>query len=116
MGRDHILADAGLGDHAPIADQHDVREAKTNLQLVDLDREGFGVAGVAVEYLDRQRTAIRGTEQAVNDLQLAFLAVAVIAALGQRAAAPLDIAGADVVEHQRAPFGCRRARAVSIAG
>ena len=78
IGRDHILADAGLGDHASVTDQHDVREAETNLQLVDLDREGFGVAGVAVEYLDRHRTAIRCTEQAVDDLKLALLAVAVI--------------------------------------
>ena len=40
--------------------------------------------------------------QGVDDLQLALLAVAVVAELGQLAAAPLHIARRHVVEHQRA--------------
>jgi hypothetical protein len=64
MGRDHVLADAGLGDHAAIADQHDVSGAETNLQLVDLGRKGFGVGGVGSEGPFAQkrtrRTTLRG--------------------------------------------------------
>ena len=74
------------------------------LELVDLGRQGARIAGVAVEHLDRHRAAVGGAQQAVDDLQLALLAVAVVAAPGQRAAAALHIARAT---RRRAP-ACRR--------
>ena len=43
-----------------------------------------------------------GAEQAIDDLQRARLAVAAVAALGERAAAALHVARGHVVEHQRA--------------
>jgi hypothetical protein len=61
---------------------------------------GFG--GIAVEHLDRHRAAVGGAEQAVDDLQLALLAVPVVAAPGQGAAVAFQIARRHVVEHQRA--------------
>jgi hypothetical protein len=38
----------------------------------------------------------------IDDLQLAGLAVAIVTALGERAAVPLEIARGDIVEHRRA--------------
>ena len=79
-----------------------MRQREALLDLVDLRGERPGIGGVALEYLDRHRAAVRRAQQAVDDLQLALLAVAVVAALRQFAAAPLDIARRHVVEHQHA--------------
>src|SRR5215472_13903725 len=79
-----------------------MREIEPPLELVDLARQGERIAGVAREHLDRDRAAFRRTPQAVDDLQFAALAVAIVAELCQRAAAPLEVARGDVVEHQRA--------------
>ena len=76
-------------------------EGEPLLQLGDLIGHRFGIAGIALEHLDRDRAAVGGAQQAVDDLRLALLAVAVVAALGQRTAAAFDIARRDVVEHQR---------------
>jgi hypothetical protein len=111
-GRGEIGVGAGLGDHAAVADQHHVVEVEALLQLADLGAERSGVGGVALEHLDGHRAAVGGTQQAVDDLQLTLLAIPVVAAPGQFAAAALDIAGGDVVEHQRSarqvPAGHRR--------
>src|SRR5438874_2738769 len=72
------------------------------LELVDLGRKRGGVAGIAFEHLDGDRAAVGRAQQAINDLQLAALAVAIVAEPGELAATPLQIAGGDVVEHQRA--------------
>src|SRR5260370_12461329 len=93
---------AGFGDHAAVADQHDMVEAEAPFQLGDLIAERGRVAGRALEDLDGDRAAIGRTEQAVDDLQLALLAVAVVAELGERAAASLHEARRHVVEDQRA--------------
>ena len=99
-----LLADARFGQHAPVADQHHPRQPEAAAQLVDLCAHGRRVGGVAVEHLDRHRTALAVAQQAKLDLQLAALGVARVAALGQRTAAPLQVAGGQVVEHQGA-FG-----------
>ena len=101
-GRLDVLVDARLGDHAPVADQDDMVEAEALLQLGDLAGEGGGIAGRAFEHLDGDRAAVGRAEQAVDDLQLALLAVAIVAELGERAAASLHVARGHVVEHQRA--------------
>ena len=94
--------DARLRDHATIADQHHTLEREALLELVDLGRKRARIAGVALEHLDRHRAAVGGAQQAVDDLQLALLAVAVVAEPRQLAAAALHIARGHVVEHQRA--------------
>ena len=76
-------------------------EGEPLFQLGDLIRHGPGIAGIALEHLDRDRAAVGGAQQAVDDLRLALLAVAVVAALGQRTAAAFDVARRHVVEHQR---------------
>ena len=43
------------------------------LQLGNLVRNRRGIAGVALEHLDGDGTAVGGAEQAVDDLRLAFL-------------------------------------------
>ena len=108
--------DAGLRDHAAIADQHDMVEGEAVLQLGDLIGQGQRIAGVSFEHLDGDRAAVGRAEQAIDDLQLALLAVAAVAALGQRAAAAFHVARGDVVEHQRPAFRWRLASAASIAG
>src|SRR5208283_2194091 len=55
----------------------------------------------AVKYLNCDGTAVRGTEQAINDLQGALPAITAVAALGERTTTPFDIARRDIVEHQR---------------
>src|SRR5207342_3683210 len=60
------------------------------------------VAGIALEHFDRHWAAVWRTHQAVDDLQLALLAVAIVTEPGEFAAAPLQIARRHVVEHQRA--------------
>src|ERR1700712_2054394 len=90
------------GDHAAVADQHHVAEAEALLELVDLRRQRRRIAGVAVEHFDRNLTTVRCAEQAVDDLQGAFLAVTAVSPFGQRTTAPLHGARRDVVEHQRA--------------
>jgi hypothetical protein len=60
------------------------------------------VAGIALEHFDRHRAAVWRTHQAVDDLQLALLAVAIVTEPGEFAAAPLQVARRHVVEHQRA--------------
>ena len=86
-------------------------EREALLDLVDLRGERARIGGVALEYLDRHRAAVRRAQQAVDDLQLALLAVAVVAALRQFAAAPLHIARAT---RRRAP-ACRPAGACGRA-
>src|SRR4029077_11352033 len=58
--------------------------------------------GVALEHLDGHRATVGGAQQAVDDLQIALLAVAVGAAPRELAAAAFHIARGQVVEHQRA--------------
>src|SRR5215510_14719005 len=111
-----------LGDHAAIptrqarglkaADQHHMIKTEAFFGLGHLAGQGHRVSGTAVEDLDRHRTAVRGAQQTVDDLQFAALAVTVVAVLGQRAAAAFHVARRDVVEHQGAAgqvvFGKRR--------
>ena len=77
-------------------------EREALLDLVDLRGERARIGGVAFEHLDRHRTTVARAQQTVDDLQLALLAVAVVAELRQLAAAPLHIARRHVVEHQHA--------------
>ena len=65
-----------------------------------LRRHRRGVPRRALEDLDGHRTAFRGTQQADDDLQFAPLAVARVSALGQLAAATLEVTGGHVVQDQ----------------
>src|ERR1700739_1621094 len=60
------------------------------------------VAVIAFEHFDRHRAAVWRTHQAVNDLQLALLAVAIVTEPSEFAAAPLQVARRHVGEHKRA--------------
>jgi hypothetical protein len=87
-----ILADARLGDHAAIADQHHMVEVEALLELGDLAGQRRRIGSVAVEHFDGDRATIRGAEQPVDDLQGPLAAVPAVAALGQRAAAAFHVA------------------------
>src|SRR4051794_21912835 len=79
-----------------------MRETEALLELVDLWCQRRRIAGVAREHLDGDGTAVGGAEQAVDDLQHALLAITLVATLGQRTAASLEVARGDVVEHEGA--------------
>ena len=96
------LFDARLCQHAAIADKHDAFEPKLLFELVDLGCDRRGIADVAFENLDRDRAAFGRAKQSDDDLQLAALAVAIVAPFGQGAGAAFEIGGGDVVENQRA--------------
>ena len=95
-----VCGEAGLGDHATVADQHDVLEREPLLQFLDLGGKRHGIASVALEHLDRDGATVGRTEQAVDDLQCALPAVPAVAAFGKRTAAAFHVAGGDIVEHQ----------------
>src|ERR1700746_2194784 len=76
-GRGDLGIEARLRDHATIADQRHTLEREALLDLVDLGRKRARIAGVALEHLDGHRATVGGAQQAVDDLQLALLAVAV---------------------------------------
>jgi transposase len=96
------LSYARIGDHAAVADQHHAVEVEALFQLLDLRGKRFRIAGIALEHLDRHGATVSRAQQAVDDLHLALFAVAIVAEAGEIAAAPLDIAGRDVVEHEAA--------------
>ena len=103
--------DAGLGDHAAVADQHDMVEAEASLELVDLGAKGSGIGSVAVKHFDRHRAAVGRAQQTVDDLQFARLAVAVVAKAGRAGStSPPDSSRS----HRRAPACRRRDGAVPV--
>ena len=69
LGGDDIVPEAGLGEHPPVADDTDVRDAEALTQLFHLGGHCLWVAGIALEHLDGDRDAIFGREQPVDDLQ-----------------------------------------------
>ena len=100
--RQQILANACRGNHAAVADQRYVVNVEALANLADLRGQSTGVGAVAGEHFNRDRTAIGGTQQAIDDLHLAAFAVSVVAECGKRTALSFDIAGGDIVENQRA--------------
>ena len=95
-----ILPDAAGGDHAAVPHQRHLVEAETVPDLVHLCGQRRRTGGIPGEHLHRDRTAIRGAEQAIDDLSFPLLPVAVIAELRERATGPFDITRRDVVEQQ----------------
>jgi hypothetical protein len=81
--------DAGLSDHAAIADQNYMREVKAPFKLLDLCRPRRRIGSVALKDFDRHRTAVAGAQQTEDDLQLVALAIAVETASCQRTGAAL---------------------------
>ena len=90
--RSDLGIDARLRDHPAVADQHHVLDREALVDLVDLCGERARIGGVALEHLDRHRATVGRAQQAVDDLQLALLAVAVVAEPRQLAAAGLQVA------------------------
>ena len=98
----HFLTDARLGEHAPVAHQHHLREPKPPPQLVELRPQGHGIGSVVLEHLHRHRTTVAVAQQAELDLKLSPLAVAGIAVPRRRTAAAFQIDRGEVVKHQGA--------------
>jgi hypothetical protein len=63
---------------------------------------GCSERSIAYEHLDRHLAPLHRAHEPEHDLQLVPLAIAVVAAFGQRAGAALEIGRGDVVEDQRA--------------
>ena len=66
--RGDLFGDACLGDHAATADQHHMLKLEAPLQLIDLGRQRHRIGGVALKDFNGDGTAVRSTEQAVDDL------------------------------------------------
>jgi hypothetical protein len=96
-----VLPDARRGEHPAVADQHHALQTETLAQLRHLSGHGDGIAGVALEHLDRHRTALLVGQQAEDDLQVAGPLVAAVAVTGQRTLAALEVGRRQIVEHQR---------------
>src|SRR5512133_3717340 len=67
----------------------------------DLGRQRHRIGGVALEHLDRDRTAVRGAEQTDDQLRAVTAMIAAIAITGELAAAPFQVGGGDIIEQQR---------------
>ena len=93
------VADLRVGEHAAIAHDHGARDPEALRDGGRGGRHGRRVAAVAGVQLDRDRPSVRGADQPVVDLQAAAPAIARVADLRQRAAAPLHIRRGQVVEH-----------------
>ena len=77
-------------------------KTKVLAQLHDLRHQRLGIGGIALVDRDGHRaTGARG-QQAVVDLQLVLLAVAVMTDLTQRAVRAFEVAGGQVIEGERA--------------
>jgi hypothetical protein len=79
-----------------------VGNPETLLNLVDLIGQRRGITDIAFEHLNRDRTALCRAHQSKHDLEFMTLAVATIAAFGQRAGAAFEIARTDIVENKGA--------------
>ncbi len=95
-----VLADAGGGDHAAVADPDEALSAEAPLDLLDLGGEGLGVGGVAGEDLDADGAAVLGGEESDDDLWPVGAMVAGVAVGGEFTAASLEVGGGDVVEEE----------------
>jgi hypothetical protein len=100
--RGDVLAQPGRGQHAPVPDQHHLGDAEPVLDPGHLGGHGRRVAGVALEYLDGDRDALGGGQQAVDDLQPAADPVFGVADSAQRAGPALERGTGHVVQHQGA--------------
>ena len=74
-GRGAPGTDARLGEHPAVADEHHTREGEALAQLLDVDTDGVGVGGVAVEHLDGDRAPLAVAQQAEHDLELVALSI-----------------------------------------
>ncbi len=64
-----VLADAGVGQHPPVAGHDDPREREAPGELLDPGGHGAGVGRVALEDLGGHRTALPVAEQGEDDLK-----------------------------------------------
>ena len=99
-----VLANPRRGEHAPVCHHHDSGQGEVLPQLFHLPAHRARVGAVALEHLHRHRTSPPVTQQPEDDLELAALAVAGIAMLGQRTTTAFEVARREVVENQGA-FG-----------
>ena len=93
------ILDAGVGEHAPVADQDQPPQAEAAAQGLDLVGHGGGIGGVAGIGAHRDRASVAVRQQAVDHGRTAALAVATVAEAHQRAGAAFVVAAGDIVEH-----------------
>ena len=93
------ILDAGVGEHAPVADQDQPPQAEAAAQGLDLVGHGGGIGGVAGIGAHRDRASVAVRQQAVDHRRATALAVAAVAEAHQRAGAAFVVAAGDIVEH-----------------
>src|SRR5665647_2911831 len=85
-----------------VADQHHLAEAEALAHREQGGAEGGRVGEVPGEDLDGHGAALSAGDEAVGDLQRAALAVAGVAARGQRAVPAGEVRRREVEEHEAA--------------
>ena len=95
-----FLANAGGGQHPPVANQHHVGEAEAAPDLLDLGGDGGRIARRPFEHLHGERAPIGRAEKPDDDLELPLLVVAAVAALDERTPGALETTRGQVVEDQ----------------
>ena len=93
-----------LGEHAAVADHDDIRDPEALPHQGDRGGQRLLVLRRARVDTDRDGAALGRAGQPVGDLRLAPHPVAGVAKRGQGAAAPLHVAGGEVVEHEPLPL------------
>ena len=87
-------------DHPPVAHHHERFHPKSLADPLDLGHQRRRIAGVALEHRDGHRAAPGIRQQPVVHLELALLAIAVVAEGGQGAGGALEVARGQIVEHE----------------
>jgi len=87
-----------LADHPAVAHQHEPLYTEVLSDLLYLRQQRFRITRISVENRYGHRDAVLIGQQPVVDLELAFLAVAVVSERRQRARHALEVAGGEVVE------------------
>ena len=93
------FVDAGVGEHAAVADEDDAFEPEAFAQGLDLTGDCGGITRGAGEDFDGHRAALTVAKQADVDLALASLLVAVVPELCERAGGAFVVGGGQIVEH-----------------
>src|SRR5262249_49502647 len=92
-------------NHATVADEGDLCDAKPGLDFVELRRKGVRIVRIAGKDFDGDRMAGLVAEKTDDDLHLAFLAIAIVAKGGQGVVRAFQVAPGDIIQKQANRFG-----------
>lgn len=92
-------------DHAPVAHKRDLGDAKSGLDLRKLRRQGVRIGGISWKHFDRDRMPVLVAEQANDNLQFPFFAIAIVAKGGQFVVPAFQVATGHIIQKEVDWFG-----------